>query len=99
VTSTVIILAVFLFALVLASHRRNMASRRYLPPDHDRDLADLRDAYAAGAISLRQFEDQVEDVLEDESRMRAAGAKASGYSVPDAKARTDRADVRQVRLD
>jgi hypothetical protein len=73
VTAGLIILGFFLFALVLESHRRNVASRRPAPVDHDRDLRDLRDCYAAGEITLEQFEAQVEDVLENESRARTSG--------------------------
>jgi uncharacterized membrane protein len=70
-----IILGLFLFALVLESHRRAIASRRPARPDHARDLRDLRDYYAAGGITLEQFEAQVEDVLEDESRTPLTGAR------------------------
>ena len=74
-TAPLIILAFFLLALVLESHRRNAASHRPAPFEPDRDLRDLRDYYAAGTITLEQFEAQVEDVLENESRGRATGVQ------------------------
>lgn len=76
VTAALIILAFSLSALVLESHRRNVASRRPAPVDHERDLRDLRDCYAAGEITLEQFEAQVDDVLEENSRTHATGSMA-----------------------
>ena len=62
-TAPLIILAFFLLAMVLESHRRNAASRRPAPFEPDRDLRDLRDCYVAGRITLEQLEAQLEDVL------------------------------------
>lgn len=80
-TAALIILALFVLALVLESQRRNVASHRPAPFEPDLDLRDLRDYYAAGEITLEQFEAQVEDVLEEESRVGTTGAHApASYS-------------------
>lgn len=77
-TAALIILAFSLLALLLESHRRNAASHRPAPFEPDRDLRDLRDYYAAGKITLEQFEAQVEDVLESESPFPGGGRTPRG---------------------
>lgn len=74
-TVAFIILGLFLFALTLKSHRGAAASSRPDAPDHERDLRNLKNSYAAGEITLEQFEAQVKDVLEAEPPVRATGTK------------------------